>query len=532
MLGAPRILQAVSADGITPRWLARGYGKTHEPRNALLVAFAIGEAGILIAELNVIARVVSIVFMTMYGFLNTACAIESLVSPDFRPDFRIPKTVSVVGAVMCVLLMISMDLVAMAGATVLMAALYVYLQRRQLQLDSGDAWEGVWSAVVRAGLHRLARASRQHRNWQPNILLFRPDDGEPRLALRRMAASLITGNGMLTDVLVRPPGKAKRGAEGALEAGPVVGVFERTLAAEDPYAAIATFCRHHGYTGIEPNTVLLDWETHAEGSARFAELVDDLRGHDLNTLLFSDATHEPPEGTPLRIDVWWREDGSPALAISLIRFITASLEYRSAKIRFLTVSSDASVNDALRNATRRMLEAARVSAEVEVLLDAVDPRPFEAWVADRSKDAKLAIVELPKPPLAQSVEALDEVRAAVPRALFVAGNSGFGAVARLVRPGPVARPARRRDEDEELAPIDLPETPELAREAEAFGARVEGRSSSSSTRAWTRRPRTTSRSSCARRRWPIATSASCRAGSRRATPSSSGGPSTAYRAPS
>src|SRR5690606_32052785 len=63
ILGAPRILQAMSADRITPRVFARGVGPTSEPRNALLLAFAIGEAGILIAELDLIARVVSMVFL-------------------------------------------------------------------------------------------------------------------------------------------------------------------------------------------------------------------------------------------------------------------------------------------------------------------------------------------------------------------------------------------------------------------------------------------------------------------------------------
>ncbi len=91
IMGAPRILQALSSDRITPRWFARGYGKTNEPRNALVLAFAIAEGGILIAELDAIARIVSMVFLAMYGFLNMSCAIESWASPDFRPAFRIPQ---------------------------------------------------------------------------------------------------------------------------------------------------------------------------------------------------------------------------------------------------------------------------------------------------------------------------------------------------------------------------------------------------------------------------------------------------------
>ena len=68
ILGAPRILQAISMDKIAPKVFAKGTGKTNEPRNALLLAFVIAEAGILIGQLDVIARIVSMFFITTYAF--------------------------------------------------------------------------------------------------------------------------------------------------------------------------------------------------------------------------------------------------------------------------------------------------------------------------------------------------------------------------------------------------------------------------------------------------------------------------------
>lgn len=473
ILGAPRILQTVSADGITPRFFAKGYGKTNEPRNALLLAFLIGWGGVLIASLDAIAGIVSIVFMTTYGVLNLAAAIESVASPDFRPEFRIPTFVSWVGAISCVVLMILMDIVPMVFATAAMAGLYVYLQRRQLQLDAGDAWEGVWSTLVRAGLHRLARSARQQRNWHPNILLFRPDDGEPRIALRQAANSLITGNGMLTDIRLRGEGDKGTGAEEEgplLDSGPVVGVFSRVVTTDEPYETIHSLAAHHGYAGIEPNTVLLDWDAYAEDPERLASLVDRLREEDLNTLLFSDATHEAKDD---RVDVWWRADSSPTLGIALVRFITRSAAYRRHRIRFLTVSRDSSLNDGLRNAARRMLEEARVEGDVEVILDTVDPRSTEEHAAERSADAKLAILELPTGPLAPHVEALGELTEAIPSVLFVVPSSMFASVGRVVR-------AARRAEEDESEPLDvaleelrLPEIDALAHHTESFAERLE-----------------------------------------------------------
>ena len=96
------------------------------------MAFLIGEAGVLIGSLDDIAGVVSMVFLTLYGFLNICCAIESWVSPDFRPAFSFPK-LSVVGAVTCIVIMIQLDLVAMAASILILGLIFLYLSRRQFR---------------------------------------------------------------------------------------------------------------------------------------------------------------------------------------------------------------------------------------------------------------------------------------------------------------------------------------------------------------------------------------------------------------
>jgi amino acid transporter len=174
IMGAPRILQALGRDAIAPRLFAKGHGKTNEPRNALVLAFLIAESGILIAELNAIAEIVSMVFLATYLLLNLSFTIESWASPDFRPEFRPSKLFGIVGAVFCIFVMVNLNVVAMAGALVLMSVVYLLLKRRQLRLESGDTWEGVWASLVRAGLFRLGLQTLQRRNWRPNVLLFAP----------------------------------------------------------------------------------------------------------------------------------------------------------------------------------------------------------------------------------------------------------------------------------------------------------------------------------------------------------------------
>ena len=76
ILGAPRILQAMSLDRITPAIFAKGTGKENEPRNALILTFVLAEAGILIGELDVIAEVVAMFYLAAYMFINLSGFLE------------------------------------------------------------------------------------------------------------------------------------------------------------------------------------------------------------------------------------------------------------------------------------------------------------------------------------------------------------------------------------------------------------------------------------------------------------------------
>jgi amino acid transporter len=394
ILGAPRILQAMSADRVTPRALAKGYGPTHEPRRALLIAFAIAEAGILIAELDLIARVVSMVFLALYGSINVTCAIESWASPDFRPRFRIPRFVSVIGAVSALLLMIQLDVLAMLGATVLMVGLFVFLQRRQLTLEAGDTWEGVWATLVRAGLHRMHKKAGTQRNWRPNVLLF-DDAKHPRHpAIRRFATTLASGNGMVTDFALAAPveGDETVAAPPAL-AGDQIGVFDATISTDAPLASIASICQFHGFSGLPPNTLLLPWRQHQRDPDAFLGTLQIAAGRDLNILLFEEPRAE--RRLNQQIDVWWARDaGNLALSVALVRFITRAPEWERAKINVLIVGDGSDDDAVLRAKAARYLDGSRVDASVRVVARPAGETVHDL-VCNESAIADLVLLGLP-----------------------------------------------------------------------------------------------------------------------------------------
>lgn len=461
ILGSPRILQAVSGDGITPRVFARGYGPTHEPRNALALAFVIGEAGILIGELDAIARIVSMVFLTTYCVLNLSCALESWASPDFRPEFRIPRSISIVGAITCLVVMIQLDLPAMIGSMALMALLFLHLSRRQLRLESGDTWEGIWDALVRAGLHRLASGPRQERHWKPNVLAFstQRDATQETGTHSELALALATSSGIVTHVHLSPrpptrptgqpsarpsaralpqvsmnPGSSASGAPpGSAGDARTHGVFYRDLpCGPDPDATIVDFCNHHGFAGVEPNTVLLRWSEYESRPGQLAALLSDLSHIDFNELVWAQGgrADEPDSpGAQRRIDIWWRDHGGNIpLSLSLARFVTSSQAWEHTSIRILLLSDNASNNDILRARVRRYLKTTRVEADIKVINNTLQVKGYEDWVRSESADANLVLVPLPDQPSEADTHFLTRAARILPElaeVLFVRASSSF-----------------------------------------------------------------------------------------------------------
>ncbi|PRQ09445.1 amino acid permease [Enhygromyxa salina] len=495
IMGAPRILQALSRDRVTPVWLAKGHGKDNEPRRALLIAFAIGEAGILIGDLNAIARVVSIFFIATYGFLNLSCAIESWASTDFRPEFRIPRTFSVVGALVCVLMMIQLDIAATAAASLVFIGLFAWLKRRELALESGDTWAGVWSSLVRWGLEQLDAGGRGQRSWRPNVLSFSWRELQDHGPLLAFGNELIRDRGVLTDFRLRTSKDrreeaAQGGAAGEQgetqaqddddgEVTPIAGRFAREVETEDPWATVRSIAQFHGFAGLEPNTVLINWAEQRHDRAGFAKTLDELVALDFSLLLLA---RDPKRdfGTNNRVDLWWTPtQGSFELEMALIRFLSMSDDWRRSELRFLLLNDDPSRGDALFKSAQRALADARIQGAVKVFNNAIGNRPLYDWVRQESGDADLVVLGLPAGPLAAHPEqmlALDQLCDDIGSVLVTRGASQFEPV--LQRVGHASRGghgsgSRVRDDrsersltaDEldavELIPLRAPEPGEL-----------------------------------------------------------------------
>lgn len=396
ILGAPRILQAAALDRIAPRFLAAGSGSGNEPRSALLVTCAVAEGGVLLGSFDTVAALVTVVFMASYAVLNLASAVESWASPDFRPDFRIPRFVSLLGAALSLALLVLFNVPAMFAAIATMALVFLWLKRKELAVQGGDTWSGVWASIARKALDRLSRREVHPRNWRPNILAFSRDRGARQA--RDLLQGLVAHNGVMTELTLTDSTSAPppRGAEAAPPEEGVrpEGIFRRQLAVTDPWDTIAQVARFHGIGGYAPNTTVVEWDLIKGAPDRTAALLAELDALGQNVVLHLH-THAAAPGPLPQIDVWWRGSArNLALGAAVVRFLTISGEWVQARPRFFATVADPGQRRTIERRVTAWVAETRLDAEVRVLDAPLAPDTFEALVNRVSGRADLLVVSL------------------------------------------------------------------------------------------------------------------------------------------
>lgn len=90
LTGAPRLLQAIAKDGIIPFLAPFAVSSSRgEPTRALILTILICQCGILLGNVDYLAPLLSMFFLMCYGFVNLACALQTLLrTPNWRPRFK------------------------------------------------------------------------------------------------------------------------------------------------------------------------------------------------------------------------------------------------------------------------------------------------------------------------------------------------------------------------------------------------------------------------------------------------------------
>jgi len=173
MLGAPRVLQALAEQRTVPFWkILSAKTNKNEPRNAIILTGIIIELALLPGNLDFLASLITMFFLITYGILNLVVFIQqSMRIISFRPTFRIPRIVPLLGAVGCIVVMFLINAVFSFISIIIIVALYFWLEKRGLESDAGDIRGGLL-LVLAERASRLAMKFPKHQiTWKPDLLV-------------------------------------------------------------------------------------------------------------------------------------------------------------------------------------------------------------------------------------------------------------------------------------------------------------------------------------------------------------------------
>ncbi len=173
LVAAPRLLAAMAEQRVVPGGALLSQRTTAgEPRNAVLATTLLAGSGLAAGSLDAIAPVITSFFIMTYLAINLVVYVEQVLGMiSFRPTFRIPRLVSLVGIGLC---LIGLSVGSPFGGVieiVLVVAIYVVLSRRHLETPWETVRSGIDVTLAAWAARRVADDRRAERAWKPDLLV-------------------------------------------------------------------------------------------------------------------------------------------------------------------------------------------------------------------------------------------------------------------------------------------------------------------------------------------------------------------------
>uniref|UniRef100_A0A8C5XA63 Solute carrier family 12 member 2 n=1 Tax=Malurus cyaneus samueli TaxID=2593467 RepID=A0A8C5XA63_9PASS len=170
------IFSALCKDSIYPgfQMFAKGYGKNNEPLRGYILTFLIALGFILIAELNVIAPIISNFFLASYALINFSVFHASLAkSPGWRPAFKYYNMwISLVGAILCCIVMFVINWWAALLTYVIVLGLYIYVTYKKPDVNWGSSTQALTYLNALQHSIRLSGVEDHVKNFRPQCLIM------------------------------------------------------------------------------------------------------------------------------------------------------------------------------------------------------------------------------------------------------------------------------------------------------------------------------------------------------------------------
>ncbi|MFH1434101.1 MAG: amino acid permease [Pseudomonadota bacterium] len=399
-LGAPRILQSMARDRLLGflNFFAKGHGVDNEPRRATVATFILAACIIWAGDLNAVAEVISMFFLIAYGMINLSAFVESVsANPSFRPGFKWSnKFTSITGTVGCVVAMIKINETAALIAMAVTGAIWMYLTRKNIKTEWGDAKRGYVFSKIRDNLLVLGDTPVHPKNWRP-ILTAVADNPTSELQLVTIAALIEGRRGLLSvaDISAEPGMdqgerlEMRRARLGELKnflAAQGIQAYGEAVVGSDYLETFSSFLQCYSLGPLRPNTGMIAIPPGADPGerAQLARQVHLMWAHGLNLAILKPGDFVKGKRRKRIIDVWWRGERNGSLMALFAYLMTLNRAWQGAMVRLLRIVGDDEDAGKESSLLKLMLKKARLSMAVDVIASCDPPREIMKRMSARA----------------------------------------------------------------------------------------------------------------------------------------------------
>ncbi len=376
MLGAPRTLQALSIDGLAPRMFSGSREGGTEPRRGMYFTLALSLIAVFLGDLNTVAVVATMFFLSVYGTVNLIAALEDLSgNPSWRPTLNLHWLLSLFGGLGCFWVMFLINWQATIFAITIELAIWLILKRRARKGLWGDVWRDLYETLIRWALVKLNNIPMTARNWRPHVLTF-VSNVEKRLDLAQFGAWFAENRGVVSicelyhgdlldlDVDIR---ERQKEINAILKSRGIVAFGEVNIVQNIERGLLAV-AQSNGIAGLESNTVLVGWPDDRGRLINFLKVVRPLKRLNKSLIIGKTGTHISfREDMVQNIHVWWgglKRNGD--LMLLLAYLLTRNAEWRNARIRVLSIASNELMKGQTERFLAQLIPEIRINADVDV----------------------------------------------------------------------------------------------------------------------------------------------------------------------
>ncbi|QVL56272.1 MAG: amino acid permease [Simkaniaceae bacterium] len=330
MITSPRTLQALAKDKILPSFFAKN------PRRAGILIIILATAMTLLTDMNHLLPILSMVCLMTYGLLNFVAFFETLLkNPSWRPLFKTPIALSLVGTIACLVSMFMIN----AGWTFIVllavAGLCFWTTKRNLKGNWNDIRYSIFSFFASTATNKLVHIKKNPRSWRPNILTIVDPDLKDH-GMINFAHALNQSKGFLTYGTTLPESKSIEFTQTTFKEyfkERDIPCFFHINAHKTSTLGTHNIVQNYGLGPLQPNTIIL--KPQEEKLEEFCELICASYELQKNIIIFKGDAIEKKES----IDLWWggRYHSNFELALALSHLLQSGKEWMKAKITIKTI---------------------------------------------------------------------------------------------------------------------------------------------------------------------------------------------------